>query len=133
MATQGNQPALNFNIALETFFSSGLAQINAGQPDVFYPDNVPSVMLEAVRERFSSLLNTTISTEHRQDQKVIVLKIVGKPVSPAAKAQKAEKIPRPPNAFICYRRVMHSAVKEQNKNVTNNDICRLLGHPSSAG
>lgn len=34
------------------------------------------------------------------------------------------KVPRPPNAYILYRRDHHKAVKQSNPKLSNNDICR---------
>ncbi|KZZ99689.1 mating type 2 HMG1/2 protein [Moelleriella libera RCEF 2490] len=39
-------------------------------------------------------------------------------------APKPTKIPRPPNAYILYRKERHSSVKEANPEITNNEICR---------
>jgi len=38
------------------------------------------------------------------------------------------KIPRPPNAYILYRRDHHNAVKEANPGMHNNDICKSASH-----
>jgi hypothetical protein len=34
------------------------------------------------------------------------------------------KIPRPPNAYILYRKDKHTEVKAQNPNLHNNEICK---------
>lgn len=39
------------------------------------------------------------------------------------KTEKRNKVPRPPNAFILYRKHYHSILKEQDPNMHNNDIC----------
>lgn len=39
------------------------------------------------------------------------------------KSEKRNKVPRPPNAFILYRKHYHSILKEQDPNMHNNDIC----------
>lgn len=46
--------------------------------------------------------------------------------SPAANASKtaAPKVPRPPNAFIIYRKDWHSKVVAQNPGLHNNAICK---------
>lgn len=36
------------------------------------------------------------------------------------------KIPRPPNAFILYRKDKHNEVKAQNPNLHNNEICKSI-------
>jgi hypothetical protein len=36
------------------------------------------------------------------------------------------KIPRPPNAYILYRKDKHNEVKAENPNLHNNEICKLL-------
>lgn len=36
----------------------------------------------------------------------------------------AVKVPRPPNAYILYRKDHHKAVKESNPKLSNNDICK---------
>src|SRR3989440_2920831 len=40
----------------------------------------------------------------------------------------ATKIPRPPNAFIIYRRAHHDLVKAANPGIHNNDISIIIGH-----
>jgi hypothetical protein len=39
---------------------------------------------------------------------------------------KSSKIPRPPNAFILYRKAHHEAVKAENPGIHNNQICKFL-------
>lgn len=39
---------------------------------------------------------------------------------------KSSKIPRPPNAFILYRKAHHEAVKVANPGIHNNQICKFL-------
>ena len=39
-------------------------------------------------------------------------------------AGKEAKIPRPPNAYILYRKERHNTVKEANPGITNNEICK---------
>lgn len=38
---------------------------------------------------------------------------------------KETKIPRPPNAYILYRKERHAMVKETNPGITNNEICEF--------
>lgn len=38
---------------------------------------------------------------------------------------KPTKIPRPPNAYILYRKDRHNLVKAANPGITNNEICKL--------
>ncbi|KAG6061491.1 hypothetical protein E4U17_001287 [Claviceps sp. LM77 group G4] len=38
-----------------------------------------------------------------------------------------KKIPRPPNAYILYRKERHNAVKEANPGISNNEISQVLG------
>nr|AGH03259.1 HMG mating type protein [Ophiostoma montium]AGH03266.1 HMG box mating type protein [Ophiostoma montium] len=40
----------------------------------------------------------------------------------------AVKVPRPPNAYILYRKDNHKAVKEENPSLSNNDIFRVHYH-----
>lgn len=42
---------------------------------------------------------------------------------------KKVKIPRPPNAYILYRKDRHHAIKEQNPDLCNNDICTWISLP----
>lgn len=35
------------------------------------------------------------------------------------------KIPRPPNAYILYRKDKHNEVKAENPNLHNNEICKV--------
>jgi hypothetical protein len=42
----------------------------------------------------------------------------------ATKPQKKEKIPRPPNAYILYRRDWHAHVQAKNPGINNNTICK---------
>jgi hypothetical protein len=44
----------------------------------------------------------------------------------ASSSTKAAKIPRPPNAFIIFRKAHHADVVAQNPGVHNNDICKFL-------
>lgn len=43
--------------------------------------------------------------------------------SPSVSA-KTTKIPRPPNAYILYRKERHNTVKDANPGITNNEICK---------
>ena len=36
------------------------------------------------------------------------------------------KIPRPPNAYILYRKERHNMVKDANPGITNNEICEYV-------
>ncbi|KAL6858177.1 hypothetical protein ACO1O0_005633 [Amphichorda felina] len=49
-----------------------------------------------------------------------------KPIVPPTK-NKEKKIPRPPNAYILYRKERHTIVKEANPGITNNEISQVLG------
>nr|ALI93548.1 MAT1-2-1 [Hypocrella siamensis] len=40
---------------------------------------------------------------------------------------KTTRIPRPPNAYILYRKERHKEVKEANPGITNNEISQILG------
>nr|QDH06214.1 mating type 2 HMG1/2 protein [Epichloe chisosa] len=46
--------------------------------------------------------------------------------SPSVSA-KTTKIPRPPNAYILYRKERHNTVKDANPGITNNEISQILG------
>lgn len=39
---------------------------------------------------------------------------------------KEKKIPRPPNAYILYRKERHHLIEEANPGITNNEICAFL-------
>lgn len=45
------------------------------------------------------------------------------PACPAPVAAKPKKIPRPPNAYILYRKDRHEMVKRARPGITNNQIC----------
>lgn len=47
--------------------------------------------------------------------------------SRAATPEKKSKVPRPPNAFILYRKHHHPLLKEKNPDMHNNDISVILG------
>lgn len=47
-------------------------------------------------------------------------------ICPPCLPRKPVKIPRPPNAYILYRKERHNAVKEANPGITNNEICKLI-------
>jgi hypothetical protein len=50
---------------------------------------------------------------------------VGVATGPARAARRqADKIPRPPNAWILYRKHHHSVVLEANVGISNNEICK---------
>lgn len=55
--------------------------------------------------------------------------VVSPPLLSLSKA-KEKKIPRPPNAYILYRKERHSLVKETNPGITNNEICKFVTLPS---
>lgn len=57
----------------------------------------------------------------------IALPVPAEPVT----APKTNKIPRPPNAYILYRKERHHLVKEANPDITNNEICKSFGAISS--
>ncbi|KAG5984739.1 hypothetical protein E4U55_003383 [Claviceps digitariae] len=46
---------------------------------------------------------------------------------PPSVSGKTTKIPRPPNAYILYRKERHNTVKEANPGITNNEISQILG------
>ncbi|KAM0458040.1 hypothetical protein ACHAO4_002761 [Trichoderma viride] len=48
---------------------------------------------------------------------------VCQPLAPS----KPAKIPRPPNAYILYRKDRHNIVKAANPGITNNEISQILG------
>ena len=45
-----------------------------------------------------------------------------------APSTRAIRIPRPPNAFILYRKDYHHKIKAANPGIHNNEICRLKSH-----
>ena len=45
-------------------------------------------------------------------------------IPPATMSTKTAKIPRPPNAYILYRKERHNSVKDANPGITNNEICK---------
>lgn len=48
---------------------------------------------------------------------------VGSPEKMDKKTEKRNKVPRPPNAFILYRKHYHTILKEQDPSMHNNEIC----------
>jgi hypothetical protein len=44
--------------------------------------------------------------------------------NPTSTTTKTTKIPRPPNAYILYRKERHNTVKDANPGITNNEICK---------
>ncbi|EFY88585.1 hypothetical protein J3459_011535 [Metarhizium acridum] len=48
-------------------------------------------------------------------------------ICPPPVSTKVTKIPRPPNAYILYRKERHNTVKEANPGITNNEISQILG------
>jgi hypothetical protein len=46
------------------------------------------------------------------------------PVEPSTENRAEEKIPRPPNAYILYRKDRHHLVKDANPGISNNEICK---------
>ncbi|KAG6101391.1 hypothetical protein E4U30_002064 [Claviceps sp. LM220 group G6] len=48
-------------------------------------------------------------------------------VCASSNAADSKKIPRPPNAYILYRKERHNAVKEANPGISNNEISQVLG------
>ncbi|KAK4242061.1 hypothetical protein C8A03DRAFT_40626 [Achaetomium macrosporum] len=50
-----------------------------------------------------------------------------KRLAPESKKHKFDKIPRPPNAYILYRKDKHSEVKAQNPSLHNNEISVITG------
>lgn len=49
----------------------------------------------------------------------------------AVSAQVKKKVPRPPNAFIIYRKEWHSTVVAENPGLHNNAICMYFTIPTS--
>lgn len=47
-------------------------------------------------------------------------------IAAAAHAPGGKKIPRPPNAFIIYRKAHHAATVAENPGLHNNDICKSI-------
>jgi hypothetical protein len=47
-------------------------------------------------------------------------------VQAAARAVTQQKIPRPPNAYILYRKDNHLTIKRAHPGVTNNEICEYI-------
>lgn len=47
------------------------------------------------------------------------------PAMKRGKTTAAEKTPRPPNAFILYRKDMHGDIKKQYPDIHNNEICKF--------
>jgi hypothetical protein len=63
--------------------------------------------------------SATPSAEHDTEDEVMI-------DADATKAKK--KVPRPPNAFIIYRKDWHSTVVAENPGLHNNAICMYLQH-----
>lgn len=56
--------------------------------------------------------------------------VASPPATDAAdhKASSKDKVPRPPNAFIIYRKEWHPKVVKENPNLHNNEICKSILH-----
>jgi hypothetical protein len=118
MSAQGFQPTLDYQTVIQTFWASILAQVQAGLETYVLPDNVPPPMVETIRDLLSKKLAKDIIVEHLENRKVFSLKS-------SSKMEKKEKIPRPANAFILYRKANHDAVKAESPGIGNNDICEF--------
>ncbi|KAF4984448.1 hypothetical protein FZEAL_411 [Fusarium zealandicum] len=62
----------------------------------------------------------------RRPEGVAKRQLVEEPKAKPVPAKQA-KIPRPPNAYILYRKERHSMVKDMNPGITNNEISQVLG------
>lgn len=117
MSAFGQEPARNFEFLLETFWSFADAQVKAGNSTIVIPDNIPEPLLGEISNRLSIKLGKDIVVERNQSTKVVSFQAV-------EQQPKKEKIPRPANAFILYRKANHDEVKAQHPGTANNDICK---------
>jgi HMG (high mobility group) box len=118
MSAQGYQPVLDYETMVQSFWASVEAQLKAGYEQLVLPSNIPSPMVETIRELLSKHLGKDVTVELSERHKVVTMKPVGK-------TEKTHKIPRPANAFILYRKAHHESVKAENPGISNNDICKL--------
>jgi hypothetical protein len=118
MSAQGYQPMIDYQTVIQTFWASIVAQVKAGLETYVLPDNVPPPMVETIRDLLSKNFSKDVIVEHLKDRQVYSLK-------GARKIEKGDKIPRPANAFILYRKAHHDTVKAENPGISNNDICEF--------
>jgi hypothetical protein len=118
MSTQGYQPALDYETMVQSFWASVNAQLKAGYYQFVLPSNIPPPMVETIRGLLSKHLGKLVTVEFNEGHNVVTMK-------PVDKTEKKDKIPRPANAFILYRKAHHEFVKAENPGISNNDICKL--------
>lgn len=79
------------------------------------------------RPEFKGLGSTTDNTMMTQTATgrhfVLSDRSVRSPEKMDKKNEKRNKVPRPPNAFILYRKHYHTILKGQDPSMHNNDIC----------
>jgi hypothetical protein len=128
-----NDPAFleKCGLAIDALYQSALSQFESGAEVALIPDNVPSMIAEAIALRLSAATGKHLQV--KRDATIAYLRIqkVASVASVAAMPEKKEKIPRPPNAFILYRQHHHNRVKAKNRGITNNGICNLTPLPLS--
>jgi len=78
---------------------------------------VPEPVLAEISNRLSVKLGKDIVVDHNKSTKVVSFQAI-------EQQTKKEKIPRPANAFILYRKANHDEAKLQHPGITNNDICK---------
>jgi hypothetical protein len=118
MSAQGFSAQLNYETMVTAYFSALNAQLQAGNETFALPDNIPPSMINTLTQLFSNQVNKDVNVEHDKQKQVFVLK-------PLGNIEKKDKVPRPANAFILYRKHQHDGVKKKYPGIANNDICEF--------
>jgi len=101
---------------------------NAAAPDVVVVNNINNNKHKAsILPSISNQTNST-SSDVRFPQLVLARSTAPTPQrGSVAKAQKPKKPPRPPNAFILYRRSKQPDIVAQNEGISNNEVSKQVG------
>jgi len=100
---------------------------NAAAPDVVVVNNINnSKPKSTILPSINNQSNTTTS-DVRFPQLVLARSTPTPPRGSVTKAQKPKKPPRPPNAFILYRRSKQPDIVARNEGISNNEVSKQVG------
>jgi hypothetical protein len=122
MADKGFNPALAYDNAVDSAWSTVLAQHSADSSNLALSDKLPAVIIKAVVERLSAATEEVVVAVHDPKKGLVLFKMEVNEVTTTD-----EKPPRPANAFILFRQAMHPLVKADNPGIMTIEICKFLG------
>ncbi|KAF1983753.1 hypothetical protein K402DRAFT_155101 [Aulographum hederae CBS 113979] len=126
---------MSLNIAqpsVEFYWNSVLRQAQQGSNIADLPLDAANELgqdgIEQIRSRFSAALNSAVNVSQdagciRFSTIIAAYSSTDNMVAPKSKS----KVPRPPNAFIIYRKDWHPIVKAAHPGMHNNGISKIIG------